>query len=84
MYYCELPDGLSRELAFIWMVADPIPLPKESAIMSPRGACCCCTLEVNSKGTFQGKLGGAGREGSVSSRQKAEMATTEAIHCAIQ
>lgn len=37
MYYCELPDGLSRELAFIRMVADAIPLPKESAIMSPRG-----------------------------------------------
>lgn len=84
MYYCELPDGLFRELAFIWMVTDAIPYPMESAIMSPRGACCCYTIQMNSKGTFQGEEGGPGRKRSVPSRYKAEMATMWAIRCAIQ
>lgn len=60
------------------------PLPQGVSHNEPQEVCCRYTLEVNSKGMFQGEEGGAGRERSVPSRHKAEIATMQAIQCAIQ
>lgn len=59
------------------------PLPQGVKHNEPWGAGHCYTLEMSLQGTFQGKLGGAGREGNIPSRHKAGVAAMGAVHHAI-